>query len=47
MTFTTQSASVPLVEAIRLAIGCPLIFSGALNTSDTNAATSGRPDASR
>jgi len=30
-----------------LAMGCPLIFTGALNTSETNATTSGRPDASR
>ena len=45
--FTTQSESVPLVEAIRLATGCPLIFIGAVNTSESNARTSGRPEASR
>src|SRR5262244_1188871 len=47
MTFTTQSESVPLVEAIRLAIGWPLIFTGAVKTSETKARTSGRPEASR
>ena len=47
MTFTTQSESVPLVEAIRLATGWPLIFTGAVSTSDTNDTTSGRPEASR
>src|ERR1019366_2368228 len=47
ISLTTQSESVPLVEAIRLATGCPLIFSGVVKTSETNARTSGRPDASR
>ena len=36
-----------LVDATRLAIGCPLIFIGAVKTPETNATTSGRPDASR
>ena len=43
----TMVVSVPLVEATRLAIGWPLIFIGAFNTSDTNTDTSGRPEASR
>src|ERR1700687_5574888 len=47
INLTTQSESVPLVEATRLATGCPLIFTGAVKTSETNATTSGRPDASR
>src|SRR5512146_3170661 len=47
MSLTTQSESLPLVEATRLATGCPLIFTGAVNTSETNTATSGRPEASR
>ena len=47
MTLTTQSESVPLVEATRFATGCPLIFTGAVSTSDTKTSTSGRPDASR
>ncbi len=44
MTFTTQSESVPLVDAIKFATGCPLIFTGSFNTSDVNASTSGRPE---
>src|SRR6202043_3567145 len=47
ISFTTQSESVPLVEATRCTAGCPLIFTGALKASETNARTSGRPDASR
>src|SRR5512134_3951046 len=47
MTFTTQSESLPLVDATRFTSGCPLIFNGAVSTSDTNTATSGRPEASR
>src|SRR6185369_10422405 len=47
MTFTTQSASVPLVEAVRLTIGWPLILTGAVRTSEAKARTSGRPEASR
>src|SRR3954453_11538362 len=47
ITLTTQSESVPLVEATRLATGCPLIFTGEANTSDTYTSTSGRPEASR
>ncbi len=47
MSFTTQSESVPLVDAIRFTIGCPLILTGDVSTSETNATTSGRPDASR
>ena len=43
MSFTTQSASVPLVEATRFATGWPLIFTGAVSTSETNETTSGRP----
>ena len=35
------------MEATRLAIGCPLIFTGAVKTSETNTTTSGRPEASR
>ena len=42
-----ESESVPLMDANRFAIGWPLILTGALNTSETNATTSGRPDASR
>ena len=34
MSFTTQSESVPLVDATRLATGCPLIFTGPVSTSD-------------
>jgi hypothetical protein len=32
---TTQSASLPLVEAVRLTLGTPAIFSGAVSGSDT------------
>ena len=28
ITLTTQSESVPLVDAIKFATGCPLIFTG-------------------
>src|ERR1700683_3508946 len=42
-----QSESVPLAEASRLATGCPLIFMGAVNTSEVNTRTSGRPEGSR
>ena len=34
MSLTTQSESVPLVEAMRLATGWPLIFTGAVRTSE-------------
>src|SRR5260370_36569677 len=47
MSLTTQSESVPLVEATKLAIGCPLIFIGAVSVSETKATTSGRPETSR
>src|SRR5450755_4396639 len=47
ITFTTQSESVPLVEATRFATGCPLIFTGAVNGSVTKTSTSGRPESSR
>src|SRR6185312_14879659 len=47
MSFTTQSESVPLVDATKLAIGSPLIFTGAVSASEVNTSTSGRPDASR
>ena len=47
MSFTTQSESVPLVEATRLASGRPLIFTGAVRTSDSYTSTSGREAASR
>src|SRR5258708_25556341 len=47
MSLTTQSESVPLVEATKLAMGCPLIFIGALSVSETKTTTSGRPETSR
>src|SRR5258708_21109850 len=47
MSLTTQSESVPLVEATRLAIGCPLIFIGAVSVSEMKTTTSGRPETSR
>src|SRR6267378_3637593 len=47
MSLTTQSESVPLVEASRLAIGWPLIFTGAVKVSETKEMTSGRPETSR
>ena len=47
MSFTTQSASVPSVEAMRFAIACPLIFTGAVSASVRKVRTSVRPDASR
>src|ERR1044071_8963625 len=47
MTFTTQSESVPEVDATRFAMGSPLIFIGEVRTSETNESTSGRPEASR
>jgi hypothetical protein len=47
MSLITQSESVPLVDATRFATGEPLILTGAFSTSDTNATTSGRPEASR
>src|ERR1700731_4560488 len=47
MSLTTQSESVPLVEAIKLAMGWPLIFIGAVKVSDTKEITSGRPETSR
>src|SRR5271165_7170800 len=42
INLTTQSESVPLVEATRLATGSPLIFMGVVRTSEVNTATSGR-----
>src|SRR5713101_2975590 len=47
MSLTTQSESVPLVEAIRLAMGWPLIFIGAVSVSETKDMTSGRPETPR
>jgi hypothetical protein len=47
MSLTTQSESVPLVETIRLAMGWPLIFIGAVSVSETNETTSGRPETPR
>src|SRR6267378_4062451 len=47
MSLTTQSESVPLVDAIRLAMGWPLIFIGAVSASETNETTSGRPETPR
>src|SRR5580658_7237363 len=47
MSLTTQSESVPLVEAMRLAMGWPLIFTGAVRTSEVKVRTSGRPEGSR
>jgi hypothetical protein len=35
MSFTTQSASVPLVEATRFATGAPLILTGSVSTGVT------------
>ena len=43
----SQSLSVPLVDAMRLTMACPLIFNGVVKTSDVKDATSVRPDASR
>src|ERR1700692_3370092 len=47
MILTTQSESVPLVEATKLAMGWPLIFIGEVNVSDTKTSTSGRLATSR
>src|SRR5712692_4379676 len=47
MSLTTQSESVPLVEATTLAMGWPLIFSGAVSISETKTTTSARPETSR
>src|SRR5260370_24632845 len=47
MSLTTQSESVPLVEATKLAIGCPLIFIGAVSVSEMKTTSSGRPETSR
>src|SRR5680860_335856 len=47
ITFTTQSESVPLVDAMRLTTGWPLILTAVVRVSDTYARTSGRPEASR
>ena len=47
ISFTTQSESVPLVDAIKFAIGSPLIFTGSFKTSEVKTSTSGRPDISR
>jgi hypothetical protein len=33
MSLTTQSESLPLVDATRLAMGCPLIFTGTFSGS--------------
>src|ERR1700730_5082367 len=47
INLTTQSESVPLVEAIKLAIGWPLIFIGEVKVSETKIRTSGRLATSR
>ena len=47
MTLTTQSESVPEVEATRFTTGVPLILTAAVKGSDVNTSTSGRPEASR
>jgi len=47
MSLTTQSESVPLVEAIRLVMGWPLILIGAVSASETNETTSGRLETAR
>src|ERR1700682_4988384 len=47
MSLTTQSESVPLVEANRLATGWPLIFTGAVSVSEMKTTTWGRPETSR
>src|SRR5664279_6103992 len=47
MTFTTQSESVPLVDATRFAIGSPAILTGAVRTSDAYTRTSVRVATSR
>src|SRR5713226_1395200 len=47
MSLTTQSESVPLVDAIRLAIGWPVIFIGAVSVFETKEMTSGRPETPR
>src|SRR5262249_40038502 len=43
INFTTQSESVPVVDATRLATGCPLIFTDDVRTVDVKQSTSGRP----
>src|ERR1700686_1576448 len=47
MSFTTQSESVPLVDATKLAMGWPLIFIGEVKVSETKTRTSGRLETSR
>src|SRR5215510_14174209 len=47
MSLTTQSESVPEVDATRFATGWPLILTGSVKTSVANARTSVRPEASR
>ena len=47
MSLTTQSASLPVVEATRLTVGSPLILSGSVNGPVTKVSTSLRPEASR
>src|SRR5260370_33371432 len=47
MSLKTQSEAVPLVEATKLAIGCPVIFIGAVSVSEMKTTTSGRPETSR
>ena len=47
MSLTTQSLSVPLVEATRCTTGWPLILRGLVNTAEVKVMTSVRPDASR
>src|SRR5580692_2150670 len=47
MSLTTQSESEPLVEAMRLAMGWPLILTGEARTSVAKTRTSGRPEDSR
>jgi hypothetical protein len=47
MSLTTQSLSVPEVEAMRWAMGSPLIFKGSVSTSDLKESTSVRPEKGR
>src|SRR5581483_10284864 len=47
ISFTTQSESVPLVDAIRCTIGSPDSFIALVSGSDTYVSTSGRPSTNR
>jgi hypothetical protein len=47
MSLTTKSPSVPVVLAIRLAIGAPAILTGAVRRRVVKVSTSGRVEASR